>query len=269
MNFDQSKGRLVAEAVPSGAWTLVLSANDGAGKSYQERQEIIVDGADVTDLQLFLQPSTSIPVRVNHAAKPVKPSELEFADTGSLNASLISIDPLHYLGFDIRTQGSPPVSSFDNVAAGTYKFSVHPSGSECLESAWYGGVDLTRDYLVVGSGADSEALTINLRRDCASLSVKLHSEEYRRFAFLLLVPNSPIAEPETLTFAGPPPTQLADISTQFTLSPGSYQVFAFSNMDGLDYANPETMRGYAGQTVTLEPGQKAELTLEVIERKGN
>jgi hypothetical protein len=68
----------------------------------------------------------------------------------------------------------------------------------------------------------------------------------------------------------PPGTAGSSVgSTQFTLSPGSYQVFAFSRVEGLEYANPEALRAYPSQSVTLEAGQKMDLTLDLAERKEN
>lgn len=47
-SFDQGKARFMAEAVPSGTWKLALSADDSQGHSYELRQEIPVDGTDVS-----------------------------------------------------------------------------------------------------------------------------------------------------------------------------------------------------------------------------
>lgn len=55
--------------------------------------------------------------------------------------------------------------------------------------------------------------------------------------------------------------------SQWNLSAGTYQVFAFANVDGLEYANPEAMRNYSGQSVTLEAGQTKDITVEISERK--
>jgi hypothetical protein len=267
MNFDTRKGQFTAQAVPSGAWTLVFSANDGQASSYEAREEIMVDRADVTDLQFTMHPLASIPVKVNHGDNKGQP-ETQGADT-ALNASLNSVEPSRYFTYGLQVQGSPPLVTFSNVAAGKYKLNVQSLGSECLESAWYGSVDLTRDYLVVGSNVDPQTLTINLRGDCATLNVKLQPGDQPRIGLVLIVGSSPIAEPETMPVQAPTPTQRENVSMPFTLSPGSYQVYAFSSVAGLEYANPEVLRGYASQTVNLEPGQKAELTLELIEPKGN
>ena len=79
---------------------------------------------------------------------------------------------------------------------------------------------------------------------------------------VLVVPSSLVAEPRVL-FAGP------GSNASLMLTPGSCQVFALSSVEGLEYSNPEALRGYASQTVSLDAGQKAELTLEVSERKGH
>ena len=54
---------------------------------------------------------------------------------------------------------------------------------------------------------------------------------------------------------------------QVKISQGTYQVFAFANIEGLEYANLEAMRNYSGQSITLEAGQEKDITLEVTERK--
>jgi len=267
MSFDQSKSQFVAQAVPSGTWTLVFSANDGRANSYEGRNEIMVDDADVTDLQFTMHPLASIPVKVNHAVNKGQ-LETEGADT-ALNASLNSVEPSRYSTYGLQVQGSPPLATFSNVAAGKYKLNAQSFGSECLESARYGNVDLTRDYLIVGSIVDPQTLTINLRGDCATLNVKLQPGEQPRIGLVLIVGSSLAAEPETMPLQAPTPAQPANGSMSLTLSPGSYQVYAFSSVDGLEYANPEALRGYPSQTVNLEPGQKAEITLELIEPKGN
>jgi hypothetical protein len=217
------------------------------------RQEIVVDGADVVDLQFVLHSYASIPVQVNHAA--------DIPNGDGLNATLISMESFQYSQYGLRAEGSPPVLTFDNVPAGKFRLSLQPSGSECLESAAYGSIDLTRDYLVVGAGEEPQAITIKMRADCATLSVKLQPAEHPRDAFLIVVPSSALAEPEIQGVA-------KGSAGSFTLSPGSYQVFAFSTVDGLEYANPEALRGYPSQTVNLDPGQKVEITVEPSERKG-
>jgi hypothetical protein len=255
MTFDQEKGTFTAQAVPSGTYTVNFSSNEGPASTYGLRQEIVVDGADVSDLQFVLHSFATIPVQVNHATDIAPPN-------GGLNAALIALEPFQYSQYGLHAEGSPPVFTFNNVPAGKYRLSMQSSGSECLESAAYGSIDLTRDYLVVGAGEQPLAITIKMRADCATLTVKLQPAEHPRDAFLIVVPSSALAEPEIQGVA-------KGSAGSFTLSPGSYQVFAFSTVDGLEYANPEALRGYPSQTVNLDPGQKTEITVEPSERKGS
>jgi hypothetical protein len=54
-----------------------------------------------------------------------------------------------------------------------------------------------------------------------------------------------------------------------TLAAGSYQVFAFSTLNGLEYADAQALRSYHSQSVTLDAGQKTDLTLELNEQDKN
>jgi hypothetical protein len=67
-------------------------------------------------------------------------------------------------------QGNPPQFMFRDIEPGKYKLKVQPLVKECIESATYGGIDLTRDYLVIGSDATTQPITINMRTDCATLT---------------------------------------------------------------------------------------------------
>jgi hypothetical protein len=51
-----------------------------------------------------------------------------------------------------------------------------------------------------------------------------------------------------------------------SLAPGDYQVFAFDHPEGLEYSNREVLQNYASQAahVTLSPGQRTQITLELI-----
>lgn len=261
VNMDPAKGRWTVEGVPSGTWSVVLSANDGQTNSYEARQEIVVDGADVTDLQFVLHPLATIPIQVTHAASANQPAADPAVVDNALNASLVSTDPFQYRMYGKQAQGTPPVISFANVAPGRYKLSVFPFGSECLESASYGSVDLLRDYLVVGSGEESQPISMSMRSDCATLSLKLQSEDPARQAFVVVVSSSPVAEPYLQPIGN-------GFSVALTLSPGSYRVFTFSNIEGLEWANAEALTGYPSQSVDLDPGQKTEITVQPTERKG-
>jgi hypothetical protein len=278
MQFDQVHGRIDVPTLPSGLWTLFLNANDSQGHGYQTRQEIAVNHADVLDLQILLRPFASIPVTINHSTNPAAetaPAQIDHSFSGrrlmnpGIGATLNSADPSYMQSYGLQMQGDPPVIEFRDIAAGKYKLDVQAYGNECLESAWYGSVDVSRDYLLVDPNSGTQALTINLRSDCSSLTAKLRPGERPQSGFILVVPTSSLGEPKVLQAQSSPNAFDPMSNLSLMLSPGSYQVFAVTSIEGLEYANPEVLRNYPSQTVELGPGQKTELALELTERKEN
>jgi len=279
VNFDHSRGLFTAEAVPSGVWTLAFSANDGQGHQYEARQEINVNHADVTGVQVLLHPATSIPIIVNHPANSTantEPAQGQNVPNAGLAAGLISAEPFRFQQFYAQWQADPPALTITNVPTGKYKLDVQPWGNECVESAWYGSVDLLRDYLVVGADTTTQPITISLRADCATLSAQVRAGDHlEQMASLLVVPSSGFAEPKVMQVQTQASVQpglgggYGGGGAMLTLAPGSYEVYALSSLDGLEYANPEALRGYPSQSVSLTAGQKTDLTLDLTERREN
>jgi hypothetical protein len=262
VSFDAANGQFVAPSVPSGTWTLLAFAGDNEGHQYQARQEISVNHADVANVQIMLHPNAVIPVTVNHSTAPSAGVE------GSIVATLISVDQPIFQMNGMQQQGDPPVLSFLNVTPGKYKLDVQGYAHECLESAWYGSIDLTHDYLLLGPDAGVQPIVINLRADCATLTAKLRPADQQRAGVVLIVPTSSIAEPKVLQLQPQQPNQTFNrIPQSLPLSPGAYQVYAFTSPEGLEYSNPQVLRAYPSQSVTLAPGQNTELTVELSEPK--
>jgi carboxypeptidase family protein len=279
MQYDPAHGQLIVPALPPGLWTLFLNANDTQGHGYQTRQEIAVGHTDL-DLQIPLRPAASIPVTVNHPATQAvdteQPQLVQMINgqkvmNPGISVNLISTDASSMQSVGLQMQGDPPVLGFNDVPPGKYKLDVQAFGNECVESAWYGSVDLTRDYVVIDTNGGTQPLTINLRADCATLTAKLSPEERSHSGFVLIVPGSSVGEPKILQVqqTSPPSVFTGFAYQSLTLSPGSYQVFALTSVEGLEYSNPEALRNYPSQSVNLGPGQKTELTVELTERKEN
>jgi hypothetical protein len=275
---DPEHGRFVVDAVPSGTWTLTVWTTDLQGHSYAAREQIAVNGADIPNLQVLLHPVASIPVVQNHPEsrdEGVSVSSSGGVDvyapggqhvligsvngTPGLDATLLGVDGWRVYG--ATAHADPPGISFENVAPGKYKLDIQSFGGECVESVWYGNVDLLHDYLVIGSDSGTQPITVNLSNHCATLSAKAASGERQNSGSLVVVASSSLNGPVVLP--------LGPSGGSYTLSPGSYQVYAFDNVDGLEYANPEVLRDYPSQSIDLAAGQKTELTVKLIQRKGN
>ncbi len=264
IDVDQSHGRFAGRGIPNGNWILTVEANVSRGRSYAARQEIAVDGTDIQNIQILLRPSVSIPLIVNHSAKFVG------AGNPGISAVLTSDGPggnFRQYGLMSRDQKSPP--AFENVTQGRYTLNVQGFGGECVDSAWYGNVDLLRDYLVMGPDSSPQPIVIIMRDDCATLTPKVGGAENQSSAFVIVVPSGWFAEPKVLQFNAQQQFATGPMVHGQSLTPGTYQVFAFTNIDGLEYANPEAMRDYPSQSVTLDPNQKLEITVKPAERKAN
>jgi hypothetical protein len=144
-----------------------------------------------------------------------------------------------------------------NVQPGTYRVAVQTWGPNCLDSVTSGSLDLTRNELVVSAGSPPQPITVALRTDCAQLDASVNQKAQ---ANILVIADSHCIEPLSATVS-------SDKMTFANLSPGDYMVYAFTDVNGLEYTNPEVMRNFSGQHVTLAAGQKSSLTLDVIDRE--
>lgn len=269
LKLDPGGGHFVIQPVPSGKYTLTVDANDREGHIYEARQEIVVDGEDINNLHLVLHPSASIAVSVNRPANQVQGPIIGAMGAGAM----IWLKPAggtNRQQFMAQPNGNPASLSINNIVEGQYVLSVQTFGNECVESAWYGNVDLSRDYVVVGADGATQRLTINLTSNCATLSAKVDSGDAHPPGFAVVVPSDSVAEPKILGLSSSPGPFSGPLQTGFlTLAPGSYQVYGFTTLDGVEYANPQVLRDYVGQVVDLTAGQKTELTLKLNQPKAN
>jgi hypothetical protein len=246
--------------VPAGMWTLCFTGHDQQGHSAYAVEPLAVSSKNIDNLQIMLQPLASVPVNI----------------TGAINEGLQQIH-VELASTDLRSRGrvfvaaAPPPSPAPGNAEAPYvisdvppgKYHVHvymPNDSECIDSLSSGNVDLTREDLVISPGPEQQPVHVALRSDCASLQVSVHLEDRGARPTLLLIPSSHAIPPSTMQLE-PGGTTAFNL-----LSPGDYQVYAFSSIEGLEYANPDVMREFSGQQIRLSASQHASVTLQVIAR---
>ncbi len=108
--------------------------------------------------------------------------------------------------------------------------------------------------LVVNADDTSQPLTINLRADCPTITVRLSESDRQQFGIILVLGSDPLDNAKAVI---PIATQLAvSITLSLSLSPGSCEVFALSSIDGLEFANPDVMRNYPADAFNWSPGRK-------------
>jgi hypothetical protein len=186
-----------------------------------------------------------------------------------VNATLSSVDPSRLqqqYSAIIRDQKSSP--SFENVMPGKYRLTVQGLPNQCVESAWYGSVDLLRDYLIVSAEAGGQPIAVNLTSDCATLTAAITNAEQHSLGMLLIVPGSGIQDPVVWMVGIPTPMAANTFrNNRLTLTPGTYQVYAFTDVNQLEYANPDVLKQYSSQTVELSAGQRTEISIALSDPK--
>lgn len=289
MRFDPTHGRFTVLLAPVGVWTLHFQANDHRGSTLEADQPITVTDADIRGLQVLMKPAITIPVEVNNAAPvPMQTGNVTFI-SGSTNfatgfrsqlSAQVSLVPennwrneQYYSQYRSNAipdpaqapdeNRPPPPLEIPGVRPGKYQVHVQAIGmQQCVDTVTSGSTDLTRNPLIVADGAEPPPIVVNMRNDCGGVMIVAHSDEQNASAILLLFPPTPVSDPlvQYLQADGKTAAMLSN------LTPGEYRVYAFSNADGLEYMNPEALRDFSPETVTVEPNGRANITVNVIQR---
>lgn len=241
--------------VPAGTWTLRFSGNGADGVNYSATETVTADSRIIEGLRVALQPLASVPLKVSDATNgEEKPDVI---------VSLVSRDgpaqQSSFFGGPGRSKFSQDANEIANVSPGRYMVRLS-APNRCVEGITSGSVDLTQNDLEIQPGAQTQPINISLREDCATLDVKVQADNPESRNFVILIPASKASAPLLGQVTGTTATRFG------LLSPGDYQLYAFSSVDGLEYANPEVMREFSGQQVTVSANQQASVTLNAIRR---
>jgi Carboxypeptidase regulatory-like domain len=221
---------------------------------------------DLTNVSVSVQPAATIPVVVRTDFTN-KQSDNE-GTSGSLGNSrrYQQYVMLHLVRTDGQrgdnySQMSGPAESMSlsiqNVEPGRYHVEFMPMGNNYVRSATYNNTDLLRDDLVV-AGGDSQPIEVVVRDDAASLTGTARCEDSQ--CWVLIVPDGNAAIQPRQAFVNPQGS-----FEQAGLAPGSYRIYAFDRLDGIEYTNPEAMKAYGAhaETVVLTAGQKAQVNVDL------
>jgi hypothetical protein len=145
---------------------------------------------------------------------------------------------------------------------GAYKALV-ASGFDCVESFSPGDVQLSGNNLMIASRQYLQPISVKVGKHCGELTIRLPQEVPTEIMILLV--------PESLPFQ-PIPTSAPTVNLPYVyypwpLSPGTYRVYAFSTLDGLEYENPAALSHFSGKTVVLEADKKTEIALDIVNKR--
>lgn len=238
--LNKVSGLLTLPAVAPGSWKLIVRGpfgiqDDGSQPMYGELP-IEIASADIENLKLPLYKLPDLPVIQTGAPVNIRLA----ADNGP--------------GAFIQTDDS----KIANVQPGTYRVIAMPSGKGCIVSLTAGSQNLLREELLVAPGASPPPIQVTQSDNCPTLTVKVNSKNP---AFVIVTNFQPGFEPQPMGVSN------GNSASFSNLTPGSYSVFAFDNINDLEYANPEAMRNFKSQTVELEAGHEASVQVDLNERR--
>jgi hypothetical protein len=247
-------GQFKLDHIPAGSCTLAARAQSPDGQAYYAEQPVTVSSSNITGVQLALQSLPEIPVHFSNSNVGM-PVQLRLVPRHK-----------HWQNGQIYPfmQGSSPEAQtpvFKGVFPGAYQVAVQDfNNSTCVSAITSGSTDLLRGDLTVTEGTAQVApIEVTMSNDCATLTVSTAASSPGLNVNYLLVPGSTGIEPHVVSST--------NSSLELRgLTPGEYTVYAFSDVSDLEYANPDALREFSGQKVTLGPGEKATAQLNLITR---
>lgn len=260
VHFSMETGTFQLEGVPAGSY--IVRARSGSGGQSLRGEARLSVTSNVGDLSLALAPTISIPVQVRLEAR--NPSDGGSSAGGQqqfpVAVRLWPVDPNtaeSFSSFD-RSSGRPAMV-FQNVDPGKYMAILTPQPPWYVQSASYGQTNLLTDDLSVANG-QSYPMEIVLRNDSASLSGTIRASDAGQSpAMVVIVPQAGKMSPRVIR------STEGDFNAS-GLAPGDYLVFAFDQLGGLEYTNPDALEPYASEAahVTLSANQTAQVSVDLI-----
>lgn len=274
VQFSPENGRFDVAGLAPGAY--VLKAYSSAGPNQQTRAELRFHlEADLHNLHLALAPALSIPIVVQMESKTQSPrsqaSAIRFANAGPpVSVRLLGNGPgatEAYAGFEGPQNQQSLI--LRNVEPGRYSAIIDAREPWYVASAESGQTNMLTDDLVVTAGTPAPPINIVLRNDGASLNGTVRVPDGTTAHVTVVAVPDGVGKASPVVGNYYPPQDKSSGTSEFSLdglAPGEYTVFAFDHTAGIEYANRDVLQNYSSQTahVTLSPGQRAKVTLELI-----
>lgn len=267
--------------VTAGQPTMVLRRGGNATTlrdeaHYTGAAEFSVAGHAVTNLRIAMSSAHSNTIQVNMIRTGSQTNGSSPNIEGGHQVFLTLSQTGGWIGdgmmstFAVGSYAGPLNTSF--AQPGTYWVHTNlPDKHVCEGSLTAGGSNLAREPLTLGISGSSAPVTLNLRDDCATLTLTLPAKALgsgsgeEPFYTVYMVPDFDSTEdviPETMR-----PSNGGTITLE-GLTPGSYHVYVFDKPVALAYHDRATLDALpnAGQTIDLAPMANTSLVLEAPNR---
>lgn len=275
--FDRDGGQVFAEFrsdpqtnqfrfsnVLPGDYTIRVNSFSGQDQAICGVAQVGVSGADVDNVTVDAAPTATIPIQVERESSgPIAPGAGLAQFSGIQQALSVHLVPKERTAMngDIQSQPAPGQDSNSqvlmNVFPGRYHVEVSQLARGYVSALRSGGTDLMRDDLVVAPGGQPAPIQVAIRASGASIQGVVKKGD------------GPVAEASVLVLPDNPSPTLsitAASAGNFTvggLAPGSYHVYAFPNLNGIEYRNAEFMRKYQQQATAIDLSENDTKQLEV------
>jgi hypothetical protein len=201
-----------------------------------------------------MSPSATIPIQMDWD-KP--PSGSVIQAVPQVHLSPVAHNPWNS-GYWSRvdTRDGQQVQIIDRVMPGNYRVTIQPNAQGYVGAIRSGQTDLMQNELVVAPGSPPAPIQVTLHSGAATLTGTVKTDGPAPHVYVLALPD----------FSSPVETPVIGSSGKFTVSglaPGSYHVFAFASIDGLEFQNKEAMRKYDNQAVSVTLSENETKQIEV------
>jgi len=260
--YDPQSGAFEFSAIPAGSYTILLSGKDSQDV-YQVSERQVTIAKDVTDLKLSFVPGANIAVIARtEFSEPFQGSCSSSLPNGQVQHSDCSDYPVVRVtltavnsSFRQFTTAFGPASDplalqLRGVAPGKYLVRAQASFRGYVQSVRCGAQDLMQEELTVAEGGSVMPIEVVVRDDLATLKVVVRASQPGQPAAMVVLRDG------VLSSASYPLTSTASENSFMGVPPGTYKVFAFDSLNGIDIADPEVMAKYDSQAVTVTLGAK-------------
>jgi hypothetical protein len=267
--FDASTGTFRTKWLPPGSYTIsahtFVQLSVDASRSQSFASQLVNANSILSGIRLVLQPTVNIPVVVRGlpSDNPEQQQSLHFMilliATGQ-NSRRRAYSPTWTTAPSDAPSASPSFM-VEGVEPGSYELhaKIYPPGGYYVESASWGSTNLLYDPLVLDSSGAVPPIDISVREGAAKITGTVVSGDQPSSAVVVLFSTDERKAPEFAYAVNDGEFALP------TLAPGAYRVIAINNLTGLNLEKQGALRDISSkaQEITLAPGQKASLRLEI------